>query len=1214
MAAGDTLKASIKLTFSGVAGANTSQGFRLGLFDFADSTLSPKRVTADGFSNSSQGSGVQGYCLFQNLGTVFSSAAPMDIRKRTTLADSHLLSASGDWTSLATGPGDTNAFPGFANAIQYTLQIALRRTDTNSLVITATWLNNTNGLILSTAVTDAAATNFNFDGIALRPQDAGSSATTITFNEAKVELIPAATPPFINTQPADQSPFVGQGASFYIDASGTDPLSYQWFYNTNTPLVDATNATLLISQVQASDAGAYSVVVSNSAGSVTSQVALLTVNIPDAPSIVTQPLRQTVSVGQNATFSVVADGTQPLSYQWYLNTTNALANATRATLTLTNAQPGDAGQYSVVVTNIAGSVSSSNVALVVSTTPVAPSFETQPASLIVLIGGNALLTAVATGTAPISYQWNKDGVPIAGATSTTLSLTNVQPASSGSYGVLATNPGGTATSDAALLTVTPPVPVPNSAYNLAGFAQATTGGGMIAETDPGYRKAYNAVDLAVALSDKKGIIKVIEIMTNLSLGYNEIEASAKSNSEPFRSGDTPLLHPVLLQTGVSVVDIQKKNGLTIFSANGSTIYHAKLNIKSDSNIIIRNLKFDQLWEWDEATKGQYDKNDWDFMTIGDGGAVSNVWIDHCTFSKSYDGIIDTKAGCSGITISWCHYTGDDGATNTNSWVWQQINALEANKSAYPMYNFLRTRGFSTTNIVTIMQGHDKTHLAGQNDLDSNNATITMTFHHLWLNSVWDRCVPRLRAGNVHDYDIYVDDTSVLAAKRLRNAIAATMSTADQNTLNNTYDFDPPINGAISTESGALLVEKSVYKDCLYPLRNNQTDPSNPEYTGKIEALDTIYHMDNADGSTTDIRGNSADTGSPMGPFQAPVIPFSWNLPGNQLPYSYTTDDPAQLQAIVTDPQYGAGAGILTWNKTNWLLTSYPATAPTIVAQPQSQALPVGQIATFTAVAGGSGPLCYQWYLNTNNALAGATNATLALTNVQAGNAGAYSVVVSNSVGSTSSAFALLTVNLPTTGFQVWQTQQFTSQQLTNLAISGPDATPAGDGVANIVKYALGLQPFVLAPAACHLPVREWCRSALLLAPGNSPRCALPRGSLLRPCQLERGRCHPAERRHDQRAADLGGASHRRPGLQRVLPPRAGTLVSTCGRPVSRRGIGAPEPKRRLATHSECPNFNLPCRKRGVTQRRESGSMCSCVICPTRRLGGVGQVSVGCKHN
>jgi pectate lyase len=101
------------------------------------------------------------------------------------------------------------------------------------------------------------------------------------------------------------------------------------------------------------------------------------------------------------------------------------------------------------------------------------------------------------------------------------------------------------------------------------------------------------------------------------------------------------------------------------------------------------------------------------------------------------------------------------------------------------------------------------------------------------------------------------------------------------------------------------------------LRNNQTDPSDPTYTGKIVALDTIYQMD-----STIIRGNSTDPGNPLGPFQATIIPFSWNLPGNQLPYSYTMDDPSALQAVVTDPNFGAGAGVLTWAKTNWLMTAY----------------------------------------------------------------------------------------------------------------------------------------------------------------------------------------------------------------------------------------------------------------------------------------------------
>lgn len=57
-------------------------------------------------------------------------------------------------------------------------------------------------------------------------------------------------------------------------------------------------------------------------------------------------------------------------------------------------------------------------------------------------------------------------------------------------------------------------------------------------------------------------------------------------------------------------------------------------------MIFRNLEFDELWEWDEATKGNYDKNDWDYVTIE--GTSSKVWIDHCTFNKAYDGLVDVK--------------------------------------------------------------------------------------------------------------------------------------------------------------------------------------------------------------------------------------------------------------------------------------------------------------------------------------------------------------------------------------------------------------------------------------------------------------------------------------------------------------------------------------------------------------------------------------------
>jgi pectate lyase len=731
-----------------------------------------------------------------------------------------------------------------------------------------------------------------------------------------------ATPPTITTQPASQTVTAGSSVTFNVVASGTAPLSYQWKKG-GVDIAGATSASYTIASAQSADAGSYTVVVSNSAGSVTSNAATLTVNAaPVAPTITTQPSSQTVSVGGTATFSVTASGTAPLTYQWRKDGVN-LSGATAPSYSKTNVQTADAGGYSVVVSNSAGSATSTTATLTVNSSPVAPTITTQPSSQTVNAGGTASFSVAASGTAPLSYQWRKDGANISGATNSSYSKTSVQSADAGGYSVVVSNSAGSATSNTATLTVT--TGGSNTQYNLTGFATVgtgCTGGGIVAETDPTYRKVTTPMELALAIIDSNktaGAVRVIEIMNNLNLGWNEIGSAVQTlASTPFRAHATPKLHPVLISAGMSLLDIKAKSGLTIFSANGATIKHCNFNLKATSNIIIRNLKFDENWEWDEATKGDYDSNDWDFLTLGNGSAATNIWIDHCTFTKAYDGILDQKKGTVNVTISWCKYVGDDGATNPNSFVRQQLNALEANKTAYPMYNFLRTHGFSLEDIFQVIQGHDKTHLMGSNSLDAGNNTLAATFHHLWLNSVWDRCIPRLRAGNVHDYNLYVDDSAVLAAKRLRDSRAAAMSTADQNTLNNTYSFNPPINGSISTENGAVLVEKSVYLDCLWPLRNNQTDVTDPQYTGKIKALDSIYTFHNADGTTTNVRGDSTDSGNPMGPFQAPVIAFSWNG-FSSLPYAYTMEDPAGLLASL---QAGAGAGVLTWSKDNWLKVSY----------------------------------------------------------------------------------------------------------------------------------------------------------------------------------------------------------------------------------------------------------------------------------------------------
>src|SRR5207302_3005275 len=149
----------------------------------------------------------------------------------------------------------------------------------------------------------------------------------------------------------------------------------------------------------------------------TSRAAALTVSAALlAPTITTQPASQTVSTGQRATFTVTATGTAPLSYQWQKNGT-VISAATAASYTTPATTASDNGdQFTVVVSNAAGSVTSRAAALTVSTTPDTPTNTTQPASQTVSVGQAATFTATATGTAPLRYQWQKNGTAIGAAT------------------------------------------------------------------------------------------------------------------------------------------------------------------------------------------------------------------------------------------------------------------------------------------------------------------------------------------------------------------------------------------------------------------------------------------------------------------------------------------------------------------------------------------------------------------------------------------------------------------------------------------------------------------------------------------------------------------------------------------------------------------------------------------------------------------------------
>ncbi|MEY4488612.1 MAG: hypothetical protein RIQ79_1120 [Verrucomicrobiota bacterium] len=169
------------------------------------------------------------------------------------------------------------------------------------------------------------------------------------------------------------------------------------------------------------------------------------------PVITTGPLSQSLSAGSSLTLSVQATGTAPLTYQWYKNGT-LIPSATSATYFIFATSVGDSGDYHVVVTNDYGPATSA--AASVSVGMLAPAITSSPASRIVGIGGSTTFTVVATGTAPLSYQWYKNTAPIANATADSYTLASATASSAGSYYAIVTSSAGTATSASATLTVT----------------------------------------------------------------------------------------------------------------------------------------------------------------------------------------------------------------------------------------------------------------------------------------------------------------------------------------------------------------------------------------------------------------------------------------------------------------------------------------------------------------------------------------------------------------------------------------------------------------------------------------------------------------------------------------------------------------------------------------------------------------------------------------
>jgi hypothetical protein len=224
-------------------------------------------------------------------------------------------------------------------------------------------------------------------------------------------------------------------------------VSFQW-YRDGVAIDGATGATLNVTNVTTADVGTYRVTLDDGCGVRESLTA--TLQLTEPVTITADPAGTAICVGDPLALAVVADGTPPLSYQWRRNGVD-IPGATADSYSVSIAGLEDAGVYDVVVTNDCGDAASAPAAVDLLGAEI---FE-QPHDLAVGWGGTAVFDIQVNAIGTVSYQWFRDGEAVAGATSVTLTLSNVTPDDAGSYSVEVTHGCGTVSSMAATLAVTP---------------------------------------------------------------------------------------------------------------------------------------------------------------------------------------------------------------------------------------------------------------------------------------------------------------------------------------------------------------------------------------------------------------------------------------------------------------------------------------------------------------------------------------------------------------------------------------------------------------------------------------------------------------------------------------------------------------------------------------------------------------------------------------
>jgi uncharacterized delta-60 repeat protein len=843
--------------------------------------------------------------------------------------------------------------------------------------------------------------------------DAGNYDVVVTNSygstTSAVAVLTVLGPPVITIQPGSHTNLAGTITGFGVAAAGVQPLSFHWrkdgldlSADSNLVPTDSQTASTLYGYVQASDAGNYDIVVTNSYGSVTSAVATLTVLVP--ASIGSQPQSQTNIAGTLTQFGVGASGTAPLSYRWRKGGTNlsdggTLGGSGTPTLFITNSQPGDAGNYDVVVTNAYAGVTSSVAAL---TIWVLPTISVQPTPQTVPLYGNPTFSVTAAGTAPLAYQWRKGVLDIPSATASSLVLSHVQYSDAGLYSVRVTNVAGSVVSSNATLTVTTPQPG-DLDLSFSGPASMSGSvvcvgiqpdgkfvvGGSFTNVNGSSRNSIarlnsdgsNDATFLNGLAGANGTIRTLAIQIDgkIVIGgeFTTVNGVARGRIARLNTDGT-------LDTGF-------QNGLA--GANDA-VY--SLALQSDGKVVIGG-PFIQVNGTGRSCVARLNTNgslDTGFLN-GLAGA-DNTLISLALQSNGQVVIGGAFANVNGVARGGIARLNADGSLDTSF----QNGSAGANGYVYSTAiqkdgKVLIGGDFTTVNGSTRTR---LTRLNSNGGLDTGFGTSTGANGIVW--TIAQLADATVLAGG--------DFTSVNGTTRNRFARLDTSGGVDstfQNGMsgaNNTVyaqaqqtDGQIVIGGAFTNVNG-FAVQKFA--------RLWEQAAASPMITLQPQS------QTNTAGSTANFIVGAAGT--------VPLT-YQWRKGGQNLNDGGNLSGASSSSLVISNLNTDAGGYDVVVTNVYGSITSSVATLtvvfpPTIDTQPQSQTNFTWTQVLFTVGASGPGPLGYAWrknglLLSDTTYVSGSASATLSVTNLQFGDAGNYDVIVTNTFGSVTSAVAVLTV-------------------------------------------------------------------------------------------------------------------------------------------------------------------------------------------------------------